>query len=95
MKRYRLWTFSRAHQGDVQSTVSVGAASRTVAARAEGDGAGRQALMFALQPRDPLFAALTPSAEITTVAGGYTHHWAAGAASRINDVINSCRTIGS
>ena len=89
------WTFSRLRQGDVQATVSVGSASKTVTARAEGDGAGRQALMLALPPRDPLFAALTPSAAITTVAGAYTHHWAPGAASRINDVINSCRTIGS
>lgn len=89
------WTFSRAHQGDLPATVSVGGASRTVTARAEGDGAGRQALMLALPPRDTLFAALTPSAPITTTAGGYTHHWAPGAASRLNDVINSCHTIGS
>ena len=89
------WTFSRARQGDVQATVSVGAASKTVTARAEGDGAGRQALMLSLAPSDPLFAALSPSAAITTVAGAYTHLWAPGAAARINDVINSCRTIGS
>jgi hypothetical protein len=89
------WTFSRARQGDVQATVSVGGASKPVPARIAGDGAGRIALMTTLPPRDPLFAALTPNAPVKTVAAGYTHIWAAGAASRINDVINSCRTLGS
>ena len=89
------WTFSRARQGEVQATVSVGSASKTVSARIEGDGAGRQALMAALAPTDQVFAALTPSAPIRTVASGYTHNWAPGAASRINDVINACRSIGS
>lgn len=89
------WTFSRARQGDAQATFSVGGASMTVPARVAGDGAGRQALIASLPPRDPLFAALTPSSQVKTVAAGYTHNWAAGAASRINDVINSCRTLGS
>jgi len=89
------WTFTRARHGDTQATVSVGGASKTVPARVGGDGAGRQALTFSLPPRDPLFQTLVPSAPVRTSAAGYTHNWAAGAASRLNDVINSCRTLGS
>ncbi len=89
------WTFSSARQGDAQATFSVGGASKTVTARIAGDGAGRQVLTAALPPRDPVFAGLVPSSPVKTVAAGYTHTWAAGAASRINDVINSCRTLGS
>lgn len=89
------WTFSRARQGDAQATFSVGGGSKTVPARIAGDGAGRQALTASLPPRDPLFAGLVPSSPVKTAAAGYTHTWAAGAASRINDVINSCRTLGS
>lgn len=89
------WTFSRARQGDAQATVSVGAASKTVAARIAGDGAGRQALMFSLPPRDTLFQTLAPTAPVRTAAAGYSHSWAAGAATRLNDVINACRTLGS
>jgi len=48
-----------------------------------------------LPSRDPMWEALTPSAEVKMVAGGYTHIWAAEAASRINDVLNSCRAQGS
>lgn len=89
------WTFSRTRQGEVQATVSVGTASKTIAARVAGDGAGRQALAFALPTRDPLWDALTPSVTVKTDAGGFTHVWAAEAASRINDVLNSCRNQGS
>jgi hypothetical protein len=89
------WMFSRARQGETQATVSVAAGSRTVAARVAGDGAGRQALMFQISPLDPVFAALAPAAPVKVEAAGYTHAWAPGAASRLNDVINACRTIGS
>jgi hypothetical protein len=89
------WTFSRARQGDVEAVVSVGAAQQAVSARISGDGAGRQALMYAVPPQDPVFAALTPASVINTAAAGYTHAWAAGAASRLNDVINACRQLGS
>jgi hypothetical protein len=89
------WTFSRARQGDSQATVSVGGATKTVPARIAGDGAGRQALTLSLPPRDPVFQALTPGAPVRTDAAGYTHNWAPGAASRLNDVINACRTLGS
>jgi hypothetical protein len=89
------WTFTRARHGDTQATVSIGSATKTVPARVGGDGAGRQALTFSLPPRDPLFQTLYPNAAVRTAASGYTHNWAAGAASRLNDVINSCRTLGS
>lgn len=89
------WTFSLARQGDTTATVTVGEASKTVPARIAGDGAGRQVLTLSLPPRDPLFQALTPNAPMRTQASGYTHTWAPGAASRLNDVINSCRTLGS
>lgn len=89
------WTFSRARQGDAPATVSVGAAQKTVPGRVAGDGAGRQALTFALPPLDPLFAGIAPASPVRTAAGGYSHTWAPGAASRLNDVINSCRTLGS
>jgi hypothetical protein len=48
-----------------------------------------------LPSRDPMWNALTPSASVKTVASGYTHVWAPEAASRINDVLNSCRALGS
>lgn len=89
------WTFSRVRQGETQATVTVGQAGKTVPGLIAGDGAGRQVLTFALPPQDPLFAAMTPSSPVKTAAAGYTHTWAPGAASRLNDVINSCRTIGS
>ncbi|MDX2233103.1 MAG: hypothetical protein NW200_01275 [Hyphomonadaceae bacterium] len=89
------WLFSRARQGDAEATVTVGAVSKSVPGRIAGDGAGRQALTFALPPRDPMFAAMTPSSSVKTSAAGYTHTWAPGAATRLNDVINSCRTLGS
>lgn len=86
------WTFTRARHGDTQATVSVGNATRTVAARVGGDGAGRQALTFALSPSDPLLQTPSADAPVRTVASGYTHHWAAGGSSRLNDVITACRT---
>lgn len=89
------WTFSRARQGEAQATVSVADQGAVTAGRIAGDGAGRQALTFALSPRDPVFGALTPSASVRTAAAGYTHTWAQGAATRLNDVINACRTMGS
>lgn len=89
------WMFSRVRQGDVSATVSVGSASKTVSGRVAGDGAGRQALKLSLPSRDPMWNALTPSAPVKTVAGGFTHTWAAESASRINDVLNSCRSLGS
>jgi hypothetical protein len=89
------WTFSLARQGDTSATLTVAAAAKTGPGRIAGDGAGRQVLTFAINPRDPVFQALTPEAPIRTQAAGYTHTWAPGAASRINDVINSCRTLGS
>lgn len=89
------WTFSRARQGDVATTVTVGARTKSVTGRVSGDGAGRVVLSYALPPLDPVFAGMVPASPVRTEAAGYTHNWAAGAASRLNDVINSCRTVGS
>ncbi|KAF0179523.1 MAG: hypothetical protein IV086_16760 [Hyphomonadaceae bacterium] len=89
------WTFSRVRQGEVATTVTVGSATKSFPARVAGDGAGRQALAFTLPTRDPLWNALTPAATVKTEGGGFTHVWAAESASRINDVLNSCRALGS
>jgi hypothetical protein len=89
------WAFSRTRQGDVSATVSVAGQPKTVAGRVAGDGAGRQALTLTLPARDPMWNALTPSAPVRTEAAGFTHVWAPEAASRINDVLNSCRSLGS
>lgn len=88
------WTFTRG-QGDTQATFSLGGQSKTVPARIAGDGAGRIAMSMTLPSRDPMWNALTPSAPVRTTAGGFTHTWAPEAASRINDVLNSCRALGS
>jgi len=89
------WTFSRVRQGDAPTTFAVGAQSKQVTARIAGDGAGRQALVMTLPSRDPMWNALSPSARVTTTALGFTHNWAPESASRINDVLNSCRSLGS
>lgn len=89
------WTFSRVRQGDAPTTFAVGTQSKQLTARIAGDGAGRQALVITLPSRDPFWNALSPSAAVTTTAQGYTHNWAPESASRINDVLNSCRSIGS
>lgn len=89
------WTFSRGRGGDMTGTFSVGAQSKQTPVRIAGDGAGRQTLSMVLPSRDPMWEALTPTAEVKTVAGGYTHIWAGEAASRLNDVLNSCRAQGS
>lgn len=89
------WTFSRVRQGDAPTTFSVGAQIKQMTARIAGDGAGRQALTISLPSRDPMWNALTPSAPVKTTALGFTHNWAPESASRINDVLNSCRSIGS
>jgi len=89
------WVFSRVRQGDAPATFSVGAQSKQITARIAGDGAGRQALVITLPSRDPMWNALSPSAPVTTTALGFTHNWAPESASRINDVLNSCRSIGS
>ena len=75
--------------------MTVGSGSKGFPARVAGDGAGRQALTFALPTRDPLWNTLTPAATVQTEGGGFTHVWAAESASRINDVLNSCRNLGS
>lgn len=89
------WAFSRVRQGDAQATFSLAGQSKTVPARIAGDGAGRIALTMTLPARDPMWNALTPTASVKTVASGFTHVWAPEAASRINDVLNSCRSLGS
>lgn len=89
------WTFSRVRQGDVAVKVSIDAATKSFTARVAGDGAGRQALAFTLPTRDPLWNMLTPASTVKTEGGGFTHVWAAESASRINDVLNSCRNQGS
>lgn len=89
------WTFSRVRQGDAATTFTVGAQSKQITARIAGDGAGRQALVMTLPSRDPMWNALSPSAPVTTTAQGFTHNWAPESASRINDVLNSCRSLGS
>jgi len=88
------WTFTRG-QGDTQAMFSLAGQSKTVPARIAGDGAGRIALTMTLPARDPMWNALTPSAPVRTTSGGFTHVWAPEAASRINDVLNSCRALGS
>lgn len=89
------WTFSRVRQGDTQATFAIGAQTKQVAARIAGDGAGRQALTMTLPSRDPMWNALAPAAAVKTTASGFTHNWAPESASRINDVLNSCRSLGS
>ncbi len=89
------WTFSRTRQGALEATLTVGSATKAFPARVAGDGAGRQALAFTLPTRDPLWNTLSPAVTIKTEAGGFTHVWAAESASRINDVLNSCRNLGS
>jgi hypothetical protein len=87
------WTFSRARQGVTPTTLSVGGQSRALQGVVGGDGAGRVALTWSLSPTDAIFRGLSPSMTLKTAAGGYSHTWAPGAASRLNDVINSCRAL--
>jgi hypothetical protein len=57
---------------------------------------GRTPYTFTLGVRDTVFNALTPNAAVTiAVSGGAPRALPAGAASRINDVLNSCRVSGS
>jgi len=89
------WTFSRARQNGYPATFTLGARSASFAGIVSGDGAGRQALSFQVPAHDAVFADLTPSSPVSTAAAGFTHVWAPGAASRLNDVLNSCHTAGS
>lgn len=56
---------------------------------------GRVALQFATPSNDKVFRALTPNAAVSASTPTRTHAWAAGAATRINDMLNSCRATGS
>jgi hypothetical protein len=75
--------------------------SLVVAYRAPGEPA-RNLTVFdgygsvaATPSSDKVFRALTPTAPVSDSTPTRTHVWAAGAASKINDVLNSCRATGS
>jgi len=89
------WTFSRSHQGAANAHFSIGAKNGDYPALVGGDGAGRQALSFAVPARDRILFALPLEAEVSTRSGAFTHYWGAGAASRLNDVLNACHPPGS
>lgn len=56
---------------------------------------GRPAAKVAIPVADSVFRALTPAAPVALTINGRTHVLASGAASRVNDVLNSCRATGS
>jgi hypothetical protein len=90
------WTWSKASAKDaVPVEFAIGSGKAAPVGRIAPAADGRNALLFSTPSNDRVFRALTPTAPVSTSTPTRTHVWAAGSATRINDVVNSCRAQGS
>jgi len=90
------WTWSKATVKEaVPVEFTIGSGKAAPIGRIAPAADGRVALQFATPSTDRVFRALTPNAPVTDATATRVHVWAGGAATRINDVVNSCRATGS
>jgi len=90
------WTWSKASVKEaVPVEFAIGSGKAAPVGRIASAADGRVALQFATPSSDKVFRALTPTAPVSDSTPTRTHVWAAGAATKINDVLNSCRATGS
>lgn len=90
------WTWSKAAAKEaVPVEFAIGSGKAGPIGRVAPAADGRNALQFSTPSNDKVFRALTPNAPVSDSTPTRTHVWAAGAATRINDVVNSCRAMGS
>lgn len=90
------WTWSRASVKEaVPVEFTIGSGKAAPIGRIAPAVDGRTALQFSTPSSDKVFRSLTPVAAVSTATATRVHTWAAGAGTRINDVLNSCRATGS